>query len=248
MKYCDMKPGMYIIRTRELPWAKILSGAICLVEQVDAGGNIVVRLTADCVPTDNAFSIPNAADDGYWARVTDLVLEANSSIRPVNSECAFISPVASTYRNFLGLGSSVQPITPKEAVGQICLIGESKDGQPKFSRTGLYVIAVDDEDFTIAYQGYCDHQSNNENRKLNLRILNLRSSGREMYPAQPIVDSCAEAYKEDCELAAMYTRRIQEDTMASSTDSMFSGGAIQSIESLNDLSHLVGVGDLNLED
>lgn len=224
MKYAEMYTGMYVVRTRDLSWARVLSGNICYVDGV-TGEELHLHITEDCVPKGSALAVPKEADDGHWYDVSELVMQANSCITPSLSECVFTSAVAPNYRNFLGLGSQVPPYALEDSVGHICLIGEHVSNNVIFAKNGYFVVGCDSNGYVIVYQGYCDFLEDDEPRKLNLRVLNLRGTARDFYPAEPIVSACCAAYAEDCALADQYRQDIREDTIVSSTDSILSAGS-----------------------
>lgn len=215
MKYSDMSPGMFIVRTRSLPWLRVLSGEICYIEASNAE-EIHVRVTRDCVPSGDVYAVPQQADDDGWYDVSDLVLDANACIRPSGSDVKFPAPVAANYRNFLGLGNTVEPLSNREAIGRVCLLGEGNGASVAFAKSGVFVVSADDNGFVIGYQGYCEH-SNSEN--VSLRILNLTGTNRRFYPASDIVNACSVAYSEDCMLAEKYTRNLIDEAIISSSDS-----------------------------
>ena len=220
MKYAEMYTGMFIVRTKELPWLRVLSGEICYVE-VATDSTIRVRITQDCVPKGDLYEVPVQANDGCWYDVSELVMDANACIAPASNTCCFKSPVMSTYRNYLELGSKVREYSVNEAVGHVCLLGErSPEGDAvMFTKQGFYVVSSDDNGYAIVYQGYCDYCPPDERRSLSLRILNLNGTRRAFYPANEIVSACANAFEEDCNRAAEYTKIFMEDTIVSSTDS-----------------------------
>ena len=220
MRYCEMSAGMFVVRTKELSWLRVLSGEICYIESVEPGV-IRLRVTQDCVPKGDIYEIPQQADDDGWYDVSELVMDANACIVPSSGTCAFPTPVASTYRNYLGLGDSVPELTVEEAVGRVCLLGErSQNGDSvAFTKQGFYVVSCDENGYAIVYQGYCDYCPPDEKRMLSLRILNLSGTRRAFYPADEIVSACIQAFDEDCGRASDYTQQYIEDTIVSSTDS-----------------------------
>lgn len=220
MKYESISVGMFIVRTRALPWLRVLSGEICYVEAV-SGSELHLRITKDCVPSGDVYAVPQQADDDGWYDVSDLVLDANACIRPSGNDVEFPAPVASNYRNFLGLGNSVKPLSNQEAVGKVCLLGEGTGSNIAFAKSGVYVVSADDNGFVIGYQGYCDSSVRDN---VSLRILNLMGTNRKFYPAGDIVNACAVAYREDCMLADKYTRNLLDASVVSSSDSSISAG------------------------
>lgn len=223
MRYEELKKGMYVVRTRELSWARVLSGAICLVHGVEKDGSLHVQLTDDCVPKGGILAVGPQADDGAWYDVSMLVLDANSAIAPKSNKCAYKSAVECNYRNFLGL-KDLKPMTTEEAEGSICLIGErTKTGHVVFSKTGYYVISVDVNGYAIVYQGFCTYVDEYSSRKLQLRVMNLDGTDRAFYDASAIVDACHSAYEEDCKLASKYREVIRMEVASSSNE--FNGGS-----------------------
>lgn len=218
MRYTEIYAGMFIVRTKGLPWLRVLSGEICYVEST-GDGEIHLRITQDCVPKGDIYSVPSQADDGFWYDVSDLVLDANSCIAPSVDTLAFPAAVTANYRNFLGLGSVVSPLSNEDAVGKICMLGEATPAGVVFAKNGFYVISCDEEGYVIGYQGYCDYCAPDDKRLLSLRILNLNGTNRRFYPADSIVNACITAYNEDCELASTYEKQIGEDTIVSSAES-----------------------------
>lgn len=220
MKYAEMSAGMFVVRTKELPWLRVLSGEICYIEAVEVGV-VRLRVTQDCVPKGDIYEVPGQADDGCWYDVSELVMDANACIVPSSGTCAFPTPVASTYRNYLGLGDRVPELSEDEAVGRVCLLGErSASGDAvAFTKQGFYVVSCDENGYVIVYQGYCDYCPPDEKRMLSLRILNLRGTRRAFYPADEIVSACIQAFDEDCNKASEYTQQYIEDTIVSSADS-----------------------------
>lgn len=221
MKYNQIHQGMYVVRTKELAWLRVLSGAICYVDGV-APNEIRVRVTDDCVPKGAVYYVPAQADDDYWYDVSELVMAANSCITPASHTDAFSSAVAANYRNFLGLGDVISPLSLDQAEGRICMLGEQTNSGVVFAKTGFFVVAHDDSGYVIAYQGFCDFKEDDEPRVLNLKVLNLNGTKRAFYPARDIVSACTAAYEEDCEKADEYVRQIREDTIVSSADSALS--------------------------
>lgn len=218
MRYSEMSSGMYVVRTKELAWLRVLSGEICLVESVTSTG-IRVRITCDCVPCGDYYDVSVQADDGAWYDVSELVLDANACIAPSGRDCEYPAVIAAGYRNYLQLGSKISHLSVKEAVGKICLIGEvTADGSRKFTKTGMYVVSADNAGCVIVYQGYCEHREKGEPRTLTLRVLNLNGTKRQFYPADVIVTACAEAYYEDCSRAAEYSNAIETAAMVASTE------------------------------
>ena len=215
MRYNEMRPGTYVVRTRELDWAKVLTGAICFIKQVEHNG-IQLQITEDCVPVGKTYAVPNLGDDGMWHDVTELVLEANSAILPHTSSVAFTSPVAASYRNFLGL-NNLEMYEGEAAEGNICMLGEKNaQGNLIFSKTGYYVVAYKDG-YYIAYQGFCDYAGEGEQKKPTLRVLSL-GGNRKFYHAYDIVKACEVAFNEDVSLSEEYTRRVETATVAAASD------------------------------
>lgn len=231
MKYSQFRKGMYVVRTKELRWLGAIMGAICYVDRADAG-SIQVRITDDCVPVGSPYSIGAEADDGCWYDVSDLVMTVNSCIAPYASTDAFPNAVSVNYRNFLGLGEKVKPYNLREAVGNVCLIGEAGPQGVVFARNGYYVADVDSNGYIIAYQGYCDYRDDESTRKLTLRVLNFNGTNRALYPAREIVGACAKACQEDCDKAMEYVEQIRQDTIVSAADSAFSAqhGSVSELE------------------
>ncbi len=230
MKYSEMRPGFYVVRTRELSWARALSGAICHIASASPE-QVILQLTEDCVPKGKKLSFGADANDGCWRNVTDLVLDANSVILPPDNMCSFNSPVSANYRNFLGL-NRMQPLDGDNAVGEICLLGEQSSNGLVFGKSG-YFVAAHSDGWYIAYQGFCDYTPEGEQRTHGLRVLML-GGNRKFYPAKGIVDACSNAYMEDLQAATSYTQRISERTADTAVDS-------------HPLSHL-GVSRLDLGD
>lgn len=220
MKYSNMSSGMYIVRTKELPWLRVLSGVVCYVDSVDQG-ELHLHVTEDCVPKGNGYVVPVQADDGEWYDVSELMMDANSCIPPSTANAEFTSAVAMNYRNFLGLGDVVKPYSVDQAVGKICLLGESTPHGTIFGKTGFYVVSCDRNGYIAAYQGFSEYKDPGDQRALTLKILNLNGTKRAFYCAQAIVDECAAAYEADCNAADVYSQQIQEETIVSSTESSF---------------------------
>lgn len=215
MKFADMKSGMYLLRTKELSWARVLSGAIVYLCEV-RDGNLILQFTEDCVPKGKKMSMGKEGDDGCWYDATGLVMEANSAITPPSNVIAFKSSVASSYRNFLGL-DKIPVVEGEAARGQICLLGEtSPQGKVVFSKTGYYVLAYDNG-WYIAYQGFCDYVPDGGEPATTLRILRL-GENRNFYQAKPIIDACSAAYAEDIHLADKYSELIAKETSTEKED------------------------------
>lgn len=208
LMYQDMLAGMYIVRTRELSWARQLSGTIMYVQGVQ-DGNLIIQLTEDCVPTGKRFSVDGRGNDGNWHDATDLVLEANAVITPPFGSVAYNSPVAANYRNFLGL-RNIQPLIGEDAQEQICVLGEESENGLVFSKTGYFVVAHD-KGWYIAYQGFCDYVPEGSTPQTILRVLML-SPKRNFYPAKPVIDACTAALNEDMAAANKYTATIKQTT------------------------------------
>lgn len=208
MKYAEMTPGMYILRTKELSWARVLSGAIVYLCDVK-DGNLILQFTEDCVPKGKKMSMGKEGDDGNWHDITHLVMEANSAITPPSNVIAFKSSVASSYRNFLGL-DKIPVVEGDAAVGQIVLLGETGPQGVVFSKTGYYILAHDDG-WYIAYQGFCDYVPDGGEPDTTLRVLRL-GKDRSLYQAKPIIDACSKAYAEDVGLAEEYAEAIARET------------------------------------
>lgn len=212
-----MRNGMYVIRTKELPWARKLTGVICLVESVSDDGALLLRVTEDCVPRGGALKVAPQGDDGCWYDVSDLVMVANSAIAPSSTACEFSSLVESSYRNYIDVGN-VYPLSLDDACNTVCLIGEQlEDGRTVFGKTGFYIIDFDANNYVIAYRGFCEHTCGVE-RKLSLCILNLCGTTRQFYPADAIVSQCHAAFMEDTQLAGTYRERITNAVSGASTD------------------------------
>ena len=224
MRYAELSPGTYVVRTRELSWARKLSGVICLVKAVKPDGSLHLQMTDDCAPVGGVLSVSKEADDGYWYDVSDLIAMANSVILPSIGECSYTSAVEANYRNFV-VGSNVTPLVGDEADGNICLIGERlKNGRVVYSKVGYFVVGSDVNGYVAAYQGFCEYCGPDSPRKLQLRILNLTNTERAFYPASVVVDACHAAYSEDCRLAEQYREEIRESIITSSTEAGFDTG------------------------
>lgn len=208
MKYSEMNPGMYVVRTKELSWARVLSGNICYITDVlNSTGELVMQLTKDCVPCGKKFKVPKEGDDGFWHDATALVFEANCAIQPPQTTCMYCSPVASNYRNYLGI-QDITPTDGEDAQDRLCLLGEQTPTGILFAKTGYWVVAHVDG-YYIAYQGYCDYLEEGVKRETTLRVLRL-SGDRHFYPADEIVNRCSQAFQEDLERNNQYTRQIFE--------------------------------------
>lgn len=220
MKYSEMQTGMFVIRTRELSWLRVLSGEICYVMRAGVD-KIHVSITKDCVPKGDVYEVPSKADDGNWYDVSELVMDANACIVPSPNTCSFSTAVEATYRNYLELGDKVQPLSLDEAIGNICVLGEkSKNGSTTaFSKAGFYVISSDEKGYAIVYQGYCDYYEQDETRDISLRILNLTGTQRAFYPAKEIIPACHEAFLADVDAAQRFEAQYREKTIISAADS-----------------------------
>lgn len=218
MRFNEMRPGDYVIRTRELPWARVLSGNICYVTGV-YDDKLNIQLTEECLPNGKVFAVPTQADDGDWYKVNHLVLEANSCIYPETSECcSFNSHVAASYRNFLGFGEE-HHVPIRDAVGRICLLGEQKGDNTVFSKLGYFIAGFDNNGYVIAYRGFCTYvEAGAGASKIELCILNLNNTARGFYDAEAIVEACCKAYEDDMRTADKFTAIINEQSVSKSAD------------------------------
>lgn len=224
MRVSEMHQGDYIIRTKELSWASVLSGAICYVEGVTKDA-LHIRLTDDCVPQNKVYAIPvNGGDDGYWHDVTSIVMAANSCIRPEEDEYQYDTVVSAAYRNSLGLDKVYSPLSYNDLEGKVCLIGQSTPNGVSFSKTGYYIVATDSDGYVTAYQGYCSPRDGRANASSKLVVLNLSASKRLFYDAEPILEACSNAYHEDMLLADKYVEVVRQKTSVRSTDAYVAGG------------------------
>ena len=214
MRYSEMNKGMYAVRTKELPWAKVLSGEICYVESVSPG-EIIVKVTDDCIPRKDGFALGYEADDGNWYDVSRLVAAANSAITPEANTCAFSAAPAMNYRNFLGL-NELCPLEGEEAIGTICLRGEPGKLGMAYDKVGYYIVGYMDG-FYIGYSGYCHYMGPDSERKLQLQILRMPGN-RRFYKAEEIVAACEASYKEDLKATEMYASSIIDDVSASASE------------------------------
>lgn len=214
MRYSEMTKGMYTVRTKELPWAKVLSGEICYVDSI-SNGELVVKLTDDCMPKKDGFALGSEADDGNWYDVSRLVAAANTAITPEVNECAFSAAPAMNYRNFLGL-NNLSPLEGEAAIGHICLRGEPGKLGMTYDKTGYYVVGYLDG-FYIGYSGYCHYMGPDSERKLQLQILRMPGS-RRLYRAEEIVAACEKAYMEDLHTTEVYASNIVADVSASAAE------------------------------
>lgn len=211
MRYSEMMPGMHVVRTRELSWARTLSGVVCLVCNTQQG-KIHIQMTKDCIPVGNVLAVPADADDGYWYDVSELIMDANSAILPASNADSYSCSVEANYRNFVGC-DGLKPFVGNEAVGQLCLIGErQKSGRVAFSKMGYYVVGVDVNGYAAVYQGFCEYLEPTVPRNLSLRILNLSNTERAFYPAAEVVNACHTAFAEDCNLATSFREEIKRST------------------------------------
>lgn len=217
MRFSEMYPGMHIVRTRELSWARKLSGVVCLVKDAQPS-KVCIQMTADCVPYGNVMAVPVEGDDGYWYDVSELIMDANSAILPSSDVDAYSCSVEANYRNFVGC-DKLKPFVGNDAVGHVCLIGErQKTGRVVFSKTGYYVVGVDVNGYAAVFQGFCEYQEPTAPRKCTLRVLNLSNTERAFYPANFVIEACRAAFTEDCTLAQGYREDIRRSTASVGVD------------------------------
>lgn len=228
MKYSEMTTDMYVIRTKEISWAKVLSGRIWYVRDVKPK-SIVLQATEDCVPKGEMFSLDLNGDDGNWRDVTVLVLEANSAVLPPDNETTYSNDTASSYRNYLGL-DNLKPYVGAEAENKLCFLGEvGPDGTIKFSKQGYFVVAYDSGCY-IAYQGFCSFVAVDECRKISLGVYVLPSN-RAFYPAAEVISACEKAFSEDIAIMTHYTSNIMDSAVADASElSVFDGTGIQRLK------------------
>lgn len=213
----------YFVRTTKLAEYPSMTGQVMYLRHVAQDG-IIVSPTDDCRPLSQLIPLSAAANDSGWYDATELVLDANCAITPRYDMCAFVNETAKDYRNHIRGTDVIRRCDGKSATGRLCFIGEERDGGIAFSSTAYFVVSLDENNYYIAYSGFCEPKKGNTKRVLTQRVLRLTGSNRNFYEAAPIVSACNKAYEEDVVLCDKYVKEIKERVSISASDMLQSSG------------------------
>ena len=211
-----LEEGRFYLRIHKCDEAPEIEGAVVYLREITPDG-LSISGTEDCRPLDTVIHLSNLMCDNGWQDVTGLIMQANMVILPKYNSCNFESDISLAYRNYINM--DVKPINPYNAVGKLCVIGNTEGKRISYSKFAYFIVAVDDNGYIIAYSGFCLPLDNSgAPRTPQQKILRLVGTNRHLYLASEVVSTCNAVYFEDMRSLDTYRTRIEEAIASSSVE------------------------------
>lgn len=213
MMLSSLDVGSFFVRIKEYMPFPDIEGKVIYLRGVSSD-RVEISFTDDCKPMDKVYALPLDVNDNGWYNVTPMIMMANMCILPKYDKCVFDNEVAMNYRNHLD--RIPKPVDESQASNGIYLLGSSNNRVISFSKQAYYIVSSDVQGYILAYSGFCQPLEEWEKPKLQQRVLRLVGTSRKLYPAEPIVNACNQAYHADFEQAMSYANTIRDTVAASS--------------------------------